>query len=104
MARLPVLLFRLLMDRRVPLRIKIIPLVAIIYALLPTDIIPDFLPILGWLDDAVVLIISAVVFLGLGSFSISTGKPTRDSKTQSGEVINGKYRVVVDDDDETIRH
>ena len=99
MTRFPVLLLKLLMDRRVPLKLKIIPLAAILYAVLPTDLIPDFLPFLGWLDDIVILIISALVFLGLGSFSVVAKTNTKETKSSPSEIINGKYRVVDDNDD-----
>jgi len=99
MTRFPVLLLKLLMDRRVPLKLKIIPLAAILYAVLPTDLIPDFLPFLGWLDDIVILIISALVFLGLGSFSVFAKTGTKETKSSPSEIINGKYRVVEDNDD-----
>jgi uncharacterized membrane protein YkvA (DUF1232 family) len=34
-----------------------VPLVAIAYALLPLDFLPDIFPILGWFDDASVLVL-----------------------------------------------
>ena len=100
MTRIPVLLLKLLMDKRVPTKLKIVPLLAIAYTFLPTDLIPDVFPIIGWIDDLLILIISVTVFLGLGSFSIiSKGNP-KDSETKPNEVIPGQYRVV-DHDDKT---
>lgn len=47
-----VLLQRLLRDPRVPRRAKV-PLVFLVpYLLSPIDLIPDFLPVIGQLDDA----------------------------------------------------
>jgi uncharacterized membrane protein YkvA (DUF1232 family) len=46
-----VVLFRALIDRRTPWWIKIIGLAAVAYIILPFDIIPDYIPVLGWLDD-----------------------------------------------------
>ena len=51
--------------RQVPVRIIIAALGAIIYLVSPIDLIPDVIPIVGWLDDAAV--ITAVLGLGLGS-------------------------------------
>jgi uncharacterized membrane protein YkvA (DUF1232 family) len=42
-------------DPRTPPQAKIILGFAIIYALMPIDIIPDFIPFLGQLDDVVVV-------------------------------------------------
>lgn len=52
--------FRYLRDSRVPLWKKLAGLLAIIYFLSPVDAIPDFIPVLGWLDDLGVL--SAAAF------------------------------------------
>ena len=48
---------KLLGDRRVPLRIRTALLGLGIYLVSPFDIIPDFIPVLGKLDDAVVLLL-----------------------------------------------
>lgn len=42
-------------DRRVPLAPKIVAFCVAAYALSPIDLIPDFIPILGYLDDLVIL-------------------------------------------------
>jgi uncharacterized membrane protein YkvA (DUF1232 family) len=44
----------LLRDERVPLRGKIVLAVASVWLASPIDLIPDFIPIVGSLDDAVV--------------------------------------------------
>lgn len=45
------LFYRLFKDRRVPLRIKIIVGGIITYLALPMDIVPDFIPFVGKIDD-----------------------------------------------------
>ena len=51
------LLWRLLRDRRVPLWVKVILPVLVVYLAMPLDIIPDFLPVIGHLDDLLVLLV-----------------------------------------------
>lgn len=44
-----------LKDKRTPAMAKLFALLTVIYALSPVDLIPDFIPVLGYLDDAVIL-------------------------------------------------
>jgi uncharacterized membrane protein YkvA (DUF1232 family) len=55
----------LVRSPEVPLYLKILPALAIIYVLLPTDFIPDVFPILGQLDDVTALLVGAKVFIEL---------------------------------------
>jgi uncharacterized membrane protein YkvA (DUF1232 family) len=49
-----VLLRRLLADRRIPRRRKLILLALVGYLSLPFDLVPDFIPVAGQLDDVIV--------------------------------------------------
>jgi uncharacterized membrane protein YkvA (DUF1232 family) len=49
-----VLLKRLLADPRVPRRRKAILVLLVAYLLMPVDLVPDFIPVAGQLDDAIV--------------------------------------------------
>ena len=42
-------------DRQTPLHVKAVLLGAIAYFVLPTDLIPDYIPVIGYTDDAAVL-------------------------------------------------
>ena len=42
-------------DRRTPLATKAVLMAALAYFVLPGDIIPDFIPVLGFTDDAAVI-------------------------------------------------
>ena len=42
-------------DRQTPLHVKAVLLGAIAYFVLPTDLIPDYIPVIGFIDDAAVL-------------------------------------------------
>ena len=47
--------FLALKDEKTPLSAKILAAVTVAYALSPVDLIPDFVPVLGYLDDVLVL-------------------------------------------------
>ena len=48
-------IFLALKDKNTPLPAKIAAAVAVGYALSPIDLIPDFIPVLGYLDDLIIL-------------------------------------------------
>ena len=52
-------------DSRTPLSAKILIGITVGYLLSPIDLIPDFIPVLGWLDDLLIvpLLISASIKL-----------------------------------------
>jgi uncharacterized membrane protein YkvA (DUF1232 family) len=56
------LAYQLMLDERVNPLTKLIPVAALAYLVLPTDVAPDFVPILGQLDDV------AIVLFGLRMF------------------------------------
>ena len=47
--------FLALKEKRTPFLAKIIAAVVVVYALSPIDLIPDFVPVLGCLDDLIIL-------------------------------------------------
>lgn len=55
--------FLALKDRETPLLAKITAAVTVAYALSPIDLIPDFIPVLGYLDD--VLLLPALIALAI---------------------------------------
>ncbi len=42
-------------DRRTPLVARLVALGVAVYALSPIDLIPDFIPVLGYLDDIIIV-------------------------------------------------
>jgi uncharacterized membrane protein YkvA (DUF1232 family) len=57
-----ILFKRLLADSRVPRRWKIASAFALVYLAVPFDLVPDFIPVAGQLDDAILV---ALVLRGL---------------------------------------
>lgn len=54
---------RIMADRRTPLISKLLLWLAIGYLLLPFDLIPDFIPVIGQLDD--LILVPAMIMLAL---------------------------------------
>jgi len=52
-----ILVCRLAVDSRVPVKKKLFIGAIITYLILPLDIIPDFIPIIGYLDDLVLVVL-----------------------------------------------
>ena len=102
MTGIPRLMFRLMLDRRVPLRTKLIPVVALIYLVSPFDIVHDIIPVLGRIDDLLAILLGVLLFLvaaphdvvvehirGRGPDDDDDANPDAD-----GAVIDGKYRYI----------
>jgi uncharacterized membrane protein YkvA (DUF1232 family) len=48
-------LFFALLDRRTPWKARLVALAVVFYAIWPFDLIPDFIPWIGWLDDLIIV-------------------------------------------------
>jgi uncharacterized membrane protein YkvA (DUF1232 family) len=48
-------------DRRTPLAAKLLVLVVLAYAVSPIDLIPDFIPVIGLLDDVLLIPIGLAI-------------------------------------------
>ncbi|MCZ7572585.1 MAG: YkvA family protein [Ardenticatenaceae bacterium] len=57
--------WRLLLDRRVELAVKLIPLLAFVYLISPFDFLPDVVPMAGQLDDVAIILLALRLFLHL---------------------------------------
>ena len=111
------LVWRLLRDRRVPLFTKIIPVIAFLYLAWPTDVIKDFIPILGHLDDLIVVSLLLLLFIAASPGQVvadqTIGKKLRDLQRQYGQdekkepshakTVEAEIRYVEEDDDDENR-
>ncbi|GAA5180428.1 YkvA family protein [Acinetobacter kookii] len=52
-------------DQRTPVWIKILALIIAAYALSPIDLIPDFIPVLGYLDDIIIVPLGLLLVIKL---------------------------------------
>jgi uncharacterized membrane protein YkvA (DUF1232 family) len=50
-------------DKRVPLYAKVFTACVVAYAFSPIDLIPDFIPILGYLDEVIILPLGIILAL-----------------------------------------
>lgn len=50
-------------DARTPIAVKLLCVFVVAYALSPIDLVPDFIPVLGYLDDA--LLLPALIWLAV---------------------------------------
>lgn len=50
-------------DSRIPLVVRAIPPGLVLYLATPIDVIPDFIPVIGHLDDVVILIVGVGLLL-----------------------------------------
>ena len=62
---LAIMLARLVKDPALPRPVKIALIAAVVYLASPIDLIPDFIPLLGWVDD---LLLAAIVLDGVLNF------------------------------------
>ena len=72
-----------LKDPDTPLRAKLLAGIAVGYALSPIDLIPDFIPVLGYLDD--VLLLPALVALTVRCIPPEVWARSREAAAESGQ-------------------
>ncbi len=82
-----VVLWRAFLAPETPLHLKALMLLVPLYLLSPIDLIPDVVPVLGWIDDALIipLLVSWIVSL------LPRAEPIRRAP-DGAKVIDGTYR------------
>lgn len=111
------LVWHLLRSPEVPLYLKVLPALAVVYILVPTDLIPDVFPVVGQLDDLTALLVGAKVFIELAPQEVVArhiqamrqgSKPDKkegeaeESETviEDSIVIEGNYQIVEEENTE----
>jgi uncharacterized membrane protein YkvA (DUF1232 family) len=100
------LVWRLLADKRISPWLKgVIPALALAYLLLPWDLVADFFPVLGQLDDLAVLLLGMQLFIELCPKGIvqehlnGVPQPAAASAPAGGDVVDAAYRVIEEDEE-----
>jgi uncharacterized membrane protein YkvA (DUF1232 family) len=96
------LVTRLMGDRRVPLWLKLIIPAGVVYFILPIDAVRDIVPVIGRIDDVLVLVGSVLAFLLLAPKEIVSEHLGTGQGPDSGDgpgVIDGEYHVVDEGDE-----
>ena len=82
------MLWRAFVAPETPLWLKGLMLVVPLYLISPLDIIPDFIPFAGWLDDIVVIPLLVSWIVGL----LPRRAESRSTRRDSGTTIDGDWR------------
>jgi uncharacterized membrane protein YkvA (DUF1232 family) len=82
------LILRLMGDPKVNFLLKLLPIVSILYTVVPIDLFPEIaVPVLGYLDDA------AVLWLGLTLFvSLCPDEVVKSHREVLENVLHGTWR------------
>lgn len=82
------LAYNLMLDSRVHPIVKLIPLAAAAYLLMPADLVPDILPIVGQADDVAILMIGLRFF-----FEFSPPEVVQEHLKRLSQKIRGDWNV-----------
>jgi uncharacterized membrane protein YkvA (DUF1232 family) len=82
------LAWRLLTDKRVPILVKSIPALAVVYLVSPLDFVPDVFPVLGQLDDLAVMLLALRLFIEMAPPEIVS-----ELKGTAPDTVTTTYRV-----------
>ncbi len=97
------LVWRLTFDKRVPLVLRLLVPLALLYLLSPIDLVRDRIPRLGWADDLLVLGLAALLLTKLAPRHVveehlgnrhTAGRPEEKDPTK---VVEGSARLIDSD-------
>ena len=103
------LVYYLLRDPEVPFYLKLLPFTAVVYLIFPFDLLTDFAPVIGQLDDITILLVGTKIFIELApphvvarhmeAIRVQDGygvvnTPAADDLAES-IIIDGEHEVIV---------
>jgi uncharacterized membrane protein YkvA (DUF1232 family) len=83
-------LFLACRDPRVPWPAKLMAVLVVTYAASPIDLIPDFIPVLGYLDDLIILPLGILL-----AVKMIPAEVMQDCRARAGGVLPGKRASTV---------
>ena len=84
-------LFLALKDPQTPFAAKFLSGLTVVYALSPIDLIPDFIPVLGYLDDVLLLPLLVALTVKLLPPEVLARSRTQAADMQSGTKLQKWY-------------
>jgi uncharacterized membrane protein YkvA (DUF1232 family) len=93
--RYVVLVWRITFDKRVNIILRLLAPLALVYVLVPTDLVRDRVPIIGRIDDFIVAALALLSLVNLSPKDIvdeHLGNRARDK--DSSQVIDGSVRFI----------
>ena len=88
------LVYYLVRDRDVPIYLKVLPFLGVLYVLFPIDIITDFVPVLGQIDDLMILTIGAKVFIEMAPAQV-VAKYMAQMRGEGPAIVEGEASDVI---------
>lgn len=89
-------IFLSLKDKDTPILAKILAGITVIYALSPIDLIPDFIPVLGYLDDVLLLpMLVALTLKFIPKSIIERNRKEAEGMWQDGKPKKWYYAIPV---------
>ncbi len=82
-------------DSRTPFFVRVLALAIAAYALSPIDLIPDFIPIVGYLDDVILLPLGIVLVIKLTPAEVIEESRKRARAAAAKPVSNAAAVVIV---------
>ncbi len=82
-------------DPRLPLHVRLLALAVAAYALSPIDLIPDFIPVLGYLDDLILIPLGVALVVKLTPADVLADARAQAERTAQRPVSRVAAAVIV---------